>query len=49
MGFSLLLAAHHFLVYSRHVSDELARNCEAVAREAQHQPALSPELRAVQG
>ena len=49
MGFSLLLAAHHFLVYSRHVSDELARNCEAVAREAQHQPALSPELRAAQG
>ncbi len=27
MGFLLLLTAHHFLIYSRHVSDELARDC----------------------
>jgi radical SAM superfamily enzyme YgiQ (UPF0313 family) len=31
MGFSLLLGAHHFLVYSRHVSDELARDCLILA------------------
>ena len=34
MGFSLLLAAHHFLVYSRHVSDELERDCAAASEKA---------------
>jgi radical SAM superfamily enzyme YgiQ (UPF0313 family) len=34
MGFLLLLTAHHFLIYSRHVSDELARDC-AKAIEAE--------------
>jgi radical SAM superfamily enzyme YgiQ (UPF0313 family) len=29
MGLSLLLTAHHFVIYSRHVSDELARDCAA--------------------
>jgi radical SAM superfamily enzyme YgiQ (UPF0313 family) len=43
MGFSLLLGAHHFLVYSRHVSDELARDCDA-ALEAAHAPEFSPEF-----
>jgi hypothetical protein len=38
MGFSLLLSAQHFLVYSRHVSDELARDC-AAALEAADQAA----------
>jgi radical SAM superfamily enzyme YgiQ (UPF0313 family) len=39
MGFTLLLTAHHFLIYSRHVSDELARDC-AKAIEA----ACTPEF-----
>jgi len=34
MGFSLLLSAQHFLVYSRHVSDELARDCAAALEAA---------------
>jgi len=29
MGFSLLLSAHHFLLYSRQVADELERDCAA--------------------
>jgi len=27
MGLSLLLTAEHFLIYSRHVADELERDC----------------------
>jgi radical SAM superfamily enzyme YgiQ (UPF0313 family) len=27
MGFLLLLTAHHFVIYARHVSDELERDC----------------------
>jgi hypothetical protein len=34
MGFSLLLTAHHFLIYSRHVSDELARDSAAAVAAA---------------
>jgi radical SAM superfamily enzyme YgiQ (UPF0313 family) len=34
MGLSLLLSAHHFLTYSRHVSDELARECASAAGAA---------------
>jgi hypothetical protein len=34
MGFSLLLTANHFLIYSRHVSDELARDCAAATEAA---------------
>ncbi len=37
MGFSLLLTAQHFVIYSRHVSDELARDC-AKAIEAARAP-----------
>ena len=33
MGFSLMLTAHHFLIYARQVADELERDC-AVALEA---------------
>jgi radical SAM superfamily enzyme YgiQ (UPF0313 family) len=45
MGFSLLLAAHHFLVYSRHVSDELSRDCAAAIRAA-HAPEFTESLAA---
>src|ERR1700690_3166734 len=34
MGFTLLLAAHHFVIYSRHVSEELARDCVAAIESA---------------
>jgi hypothetical protein len=32
-GLSLLVSAHHFLIYARQVADELERDC-AKAREA---------------
>jgi radical SAM superfamily enzyme YgiQ (UPF0313 family) len=48
MGFSLLLSAQHFLVYSRHVSEELARDCaaalEATAIEAADPQKFAPEF-----
>jgi hypothetical protein len=34
MGFGLLVAAHHFLIYARQVADELEREC-AKAREVE--------------
>lgn len=43
MGLSLLLTAHHFLIYSRHVSDELARDC-AKANETARAPELGERL-----
>ena len=46
MGITLLLTAHHFVIYARHVSDELARDCAkaieaARAPEFAERPALS--------
>ena len=43
MGFMLLMAAHHFLIYSRHVSDELAHDC-ARAIEAARTPEFAERL-----
>jgi len=43
MGFTLLLAAQHFVIYSRHVSDELARDC-ATADEAARAPECAERL-----
>jgi len=43
MGFSLLLTAHHFLIYSRHVSQELARD-SAKAIAAARTPEFADRL-----
>ncbi|MSP98169.1 MAG: DUF4070 domain-containing protein [Betaproteobacteria bacterium] len=42
MGFSMLLSAHHFLIYSRQVADELERDCTLAAEAAN--AAAAPEL-----
>jgi len=43
MGLSLLLTAHHFVNYSRHVSEELARD-SARAIEAERVPEFAERL-----
>ena len=43
MGFTLLLTAQHFLIYSRHVSAELARDC-TTAMEAANAPEFARRL-----
>jgi radical SAM superfamily enzyme YgiQ (UPF0313 family) len=43
MGLSLLLTAHHFVIYSRHVSEELARD-SARAIEAERKPKFVEQL-----
>jgi radical SAM superfamily enzyme YgiQ (UPF0313 family) len=43
MGISLLLTAQHFLIYSRHVSEELARD-SARAIEAERAPEFAQQL-----
>jgi hypothetical protein len=42
MGISLLLTAQHFVIYARHVSDELARDC-AKAIEAARAPEFAEQ------
>jgi hypothetical protein len=34
LGFMVLLSAHHFVIYSRQVADEIERECEALERAA---------------
>jgi hypothetical protein len=48
MGFTLLLTAHHFLIYSRHVSQELARD-SALAVAAARAPLFADERAARRG
>ena len=43
MGSMALVSAHHFVIYARHVADELERDCEAL--EAQSGAGMAvPEL-----
>ncbi len=35
-GLSLLVSAHHFLIYARQVADELERDCVKARRESGH-------------
>ena len=42
MGLSLLITAHHFLIYSRQVADELERDCAAALEVAN--AAATPEV-----
>ena len=42
MGLSLLLTAHHFLIYSRQVADELQRECAMAVEDAN--TAVTPQI-----
>ncbi len=44
MGLSLLLTAHHFVIYSRHVSEELARDSARAIEAADAEAARSPQF-----
>jgi hypothetical protein len=43
LGFTVLLSAHHFVLYAREVADELERECQGVPCE---EPALVGDLAA---
>ena len=42
MGIMILLSAHHFLIYSREVADELERECRTLEKQESRSNSCSP-------
>jgi hypothetical protein len=40
MGLTVLLSAHHFLIYARQVADELEQECRALEKQTKPVPQL---------